>query len=72
MWTGGKEVEFNFLDKLETGWMLSGNLSNMVVLFITQFKDNNSVGVFSISLSLELIVLSSDLIYTPLFLDKYI
>ena len=47
--------------------MVIVNVSNMVVLSIPQFKDENSVGVFYIYLYLALIVLASDLIYNPLY-----
>ena len=60
-------MEFNFLDTLETDCMVPRNVSNLGVLSITQFKDNNYVGVFSISLSLALIVLASALVYTPMY-----
>ena len=59
-------MEFNVLDALETACMVPVNVSNMVVLSMPQFKDDNSVGIFSISLSLALILLASALAYTPL------
>ena len=63
----GKWVEFSFLEALETACMLLGNVSNLGTLSIPWFKDDNSVGIFSISLSLALIFLAFDLIYTPLY-----
>ena len=56
---------FNFLDALETACMVPVNVSNLGDLSIPQFKDNNYVGILSISLYLALIVLASALIYTP-------
>ena len=70
--TRGKEVDPICLDALDTAWMVPVNVSNMVVLSIPQFKDDNSVGFFSISLSLAIILLASGLIYTPLRLYQYI
>ena len=65
--TGGKEVEFNCPEVgLETACMVTDNVNNLGVLSIPQFKDDNSVGLFSVSLSLALIVLASALVYTPL------
>ena len=65
--TGGKEVEFNCPKVgLETACMVTDNVNNLGVLSIPQFKDDNSVGLFSVSLSLALIVLASALVYTPL------
>ena len=47
--------------------MVPGNVSNMAVLSIHQFKDDNSVGVFSIYLYLALIFLAFALAYTPMY-----
>ena len=60
-------MDLNCLDALETACMVPGNVLNLGELSIPQFKDNNTVGVLSISLSLALIVLASYLIYTPLY-----
>ena len=51
---------------LETDCMVPVNVSNLSVISIPQFKDDNSVVVHSISFSLALIVLASALVYTPM------
>ena len=61
-WRKGGGVYFS--DALDTDCMVPGNVSNMGVLSIPQFKDNKSMGIFYISLSPDLVVLASALIYT--------
>ena len=49
--------------------MVPVNVSNLGFLSITYFKDDSYVGVFYVSLSLDLIFLDSALIYTWLSRD---
>ena len=69
MCTRENHLGFNSLDALETAKMVILNVSNLGVISIYSFNKNNYVGVFSISLSLALIVLDSYLVYTPMYWD---